>query len=49
MTLLQNAVEAEQVKTITKHNYLKTAENIGKQFVRDAIWSPEGYCNWQGA
>lgn len=29
--------------------FLKTADNIGKQLVRDAIWSPEGYCNWQGA
>lgn len=33
----------------TKPVFLKTAENIGKKLAKEAIWSPEGYCNWQGA
>lgn len=33
----------------TPYHYLEVAHNIGKKFAKDAIWSKDGRCNWQGA
>ncbi len=43
MNNLQNHISPQ-----TTTSFLTTAHNIGKKLAKDAIWSPEGFCNWQG-
>lgn len=45
---MQNIVPST-TRAIYTPNYIETAYHIGKQLARDAIWSADGRCNWQGA
>ncbi|WP_299123445.1 lanthionine synthetase LanC family protein [uncultured Tenacibaculum sp.] len=40
--------EQKEELSIKEHPFLNTAYNIAKQLAKEAIWSVDGCCNWQG-
>ncbi|QXP58984.1 lanthionine synthetase LanC family protein [Olleya sp. HaHaR_3_96] len=41
--------EQKEEQSIKERPFLNTAYNIAKQLAKEAIWSADGCCNWQGS